>query len=388
MSYRQVKLALGIFAVLLSWMAWPVGQPKALANGLVGSTGCVDDTWTATSTDNPPSPRGPPTAVWTGAEMIVWGLDGRRYDPASDTWVATSMDGAPSARFGHTAVWTGTEMIVWGGEGFLNTGGRYDPATDTWAPTSTINAPSARAEHTAVWTGSEMIVWGGIDFCDDETGRCYATNTGGRYDPATDTWRATSVVGVGGAYGHTAVWTGTEMLVWGAGASARYYPAADAWRAISRFNAPTNRFAPTAVWTGTQMVVWGGVNYIHGVNVFYNTGGQYDPVTDTWMASSMDGVPTARWNHTAVWTGSEMLIWGGAGAPYEEIGGCPGGPFCNTGARYDPATDTWAATSTVGVPSPRWFHESVWTGTEMIVWGGTTQQGGLDSGGRYCASAR
>src|SRR6476660_899142 len=32
---------------------------------------------------------------------------------------------------------------------------------DTWTATSTTNAPSARAGHTAVWTGTEMIVWGG-----------------------------------------------------------------------------------------------------------------------------------------------------------------------------------------------------------------------------------
>ena len=54
-----------------------------------------------------------------------------------------SATNAPSARFRHTAVWTGTEMIVWGGQ-LINTGGRYDPATDSWKPTSAINAPSAR----------------------------------------------------------------------------------------------------------------------------------------------------------------------------------------------------------------------------------------------------
>jgi hypothetical protein len=31
---------------------------------------------------------------------------------------------------------------------------------DTWAPTSLTNAPGGREYHTAVWTGSEMIVWG------------------------------------------------------------------------------------------------------------------------------------------------------------------------------------------------------------------------------------
>ena len=51
----------------------------------------------------------------------------------------------------------GSEMIVWGGQitrGDLNTGGRYNPSTDSWATTSTTNAPAARDSHTAIWSGS------------------------------------------------------------------------------------------------------------------------------------------------------------------------------------------------------------------------------------------
>ena len=43
----------------------------------------------------------------------------------------------------------------------LNTGGRYYPGIDLWVSTSITNAPPRRVGHTAVWTGSEMIVWGG-----------------------------------------------------------------------------------------------------------------------------------------------------------------------------------------------------------------------------------
>jgi Galactose oxidase, central domain len=52
-------------------------------------------------------------------------------------------------------------MIVWGGSNgsYLNTGGRYDPSTNSWTATSTTNAPDARYYHTAVWTGSQMIAW-------------------------------------------------------------------------------------------------------------------------------------------------------------------------------------------------------------------------------------
>ena len=41
---------------------------------------------------------------------------------------------------------------------------------DTWTPTSTTNAPDARDGHTAVWTGSEMIVWGGYNGSPSNTG--------------------------------------------------------------------------------------------------------------------------------------------------------------------------------------------------------------------------
>ncbi len=54
-------------------------------------------------------------------------------------------------------------MIIWGGGDFViaTTGARYNPVTNSWRATSTINAP-APGVYTAVWTGSEMIVWSGV----------------------------------------------------------------------------------------------------------------------------------------------------------------------------------------------------------------------------------
>ena len=55
---------------------------------------------------------------------------------------------------------------MWGGYasccGYVNTGGRYNPSTDSWTATSTFNAPDGRYAHTAIWTGNRMIVWGGL----------------------------------------------------------------------------------------------------------------------------------------------------------------------------------------------------------------------------------
>jgi hypothetical protein len=139
----------------------------------------------------------------------------------------------------------------------------------------------------------------------------------------------------------------------------------DTWIPTSITNTPTARFAHTAVWSGSEMIVWGGSD---GVG-YLNTGGRYNPSTDSWTATTAVNAPTAREDHTAVWTGSEMIVWGGGG-----------GSALNTGGRYNPGTDSWTATSTTNAPSARYFHTAVWTGSEMIVWGGCCV---FNTGGRY-----
>ncbi len=179
--------------------------------------------------------------------------------------MATNTTNAPTGRASHTAVWTGSEMIVWAGTDALNyfdSGGKYNPGTDHWIATSTTNAPTGRQSPTAVWTGSEMIVWGGYD------GFSTYFNSGGRYNPNTDSWEATSMA-----------------------------------------NAPGGRVSHTAVWTGDEMIVWDGFFYSGGEQ-YVNTGGRYRPGTNSWIATTTSSAPSARSGHSAVWTGSEMIIWG------------------------------------------------------------------------------
>jgi len=142
----------------------------------------------------------------------------------------------------------------------------------------------------------------------------------------------------------------------------------DAWAATSTVNAPTAREWHTAVWTGSEMIVWGGLDG----SGYSNTGARYNPSTDSLTATStINADPRAR--HTAVWTGSEMMVWGG-------IAG--NGGVLNTGGRYNPATDSWTITSTANAPDGRESHTAVWTGSEMVVWGGWATNP-LGTGGRY-----
>jgi uncharacterized repeat protein (TIGR01451 family) len=342
------------------------------------------DSWTATSTTNAPSARYLGAVVWTGDEMIVWGGyngsssfgDGGRYDPVADSWTATASSGAPTARYYTKGVWTGDEMIVWGGHtgsSVLNSGGRYDPSTDSWTATTTTAAPSTRYTFTLAWSGDEMIVWGGY------TGSAVLGN-GGRYDPVADSWTAITMSGAPTSRRNmAAVWTGDEVIVWGGSNSngtvtydtgGRYDPDSDSWNATAAEGALTERQSHTAVWTGAEMIVWGGYSSVQAG--YLNGGGRYDPASDSWSATTTIGAPTIRSAHAAVWSGTEMIIWGGYG-----------GSNLNTGGRYDPVTDEWTATATSGAPAGRYNVAGVWTGTEMIVWGGWNSSVSLNSGGRY-----
>ena len=239
---------------------------------------------------------------------------------------------------------------------------------DTW--TALSGAPDGRYYHTAVWTGSEMIIWGG-------NGSGWLLSTGGRYVPTTDSWTPTSNTNAPTARtDHTAVWTGTEMILWGGwdgsdyvNTGGRYNPSTDNWTATTTINAPAGRGGHAAVWTGKEMIIWSGGNS----SGYLNTGGRYNPHNDSWTATSTIGAPAGRTEHTTVWTGTEMIIWGG----------CDDISCFNTGGRYNPDTDNWVATSLINAPDGRFRHTAIWTGSEMIVWGGATENAGFNSGGRY-----
>jgi hypothetical protein len=209
------------------------------------------------------------SSVWTGVEVIIWNgnRSGSRYNPVLDMSFPVTRTNAPPQRTTHTAVWTGQEMIVWGGHAGAGSGDpfrvgwRYNPITDSWTQTSAVNAPQARDAHVAVWTGSEMIVWGGWDPVGANL------TSGGRYNPTNDTWTPTN-----------------------------------------QANSPQGRLRARAVWTGQEMIVWGGTTSNVGAQ---DTGGRYNPQTDSWTATSTLNAPAPRFNHTAVWTGSEMIVWGG-----------------------------------------------------------------------------
>jgi N-acetylneuraminic acid mutarotase len=324
------------------------------------------------------------TAVWSGAEMIVWGgfngsylSDGQAYNVSTDAWrTIAPVTGAVTgfaARYNHTAVWTGSKMIVWGGysPSYRSDGAAYDPSTNSWS--SIASSPLVgRYGHTAVWTGTEMIVWGGYS-------PSYLSD-GAAYNPATNTWRTLAAAPLSGRYSHTAVWTGEKMVVYGGygtscassycGDAAAYDPASNTWTSLTPPSSDLDgRYYATGVVAGTATkplaVFWGGYGSLVASSYYRNNGGIFDASAGTWKSMA---VPTEtvlpgskRYYQTAWSSGDAVFIWGGYSSTTT---------YSPSGAIYDLATDTWKAMSDTNVPAGRYLATAVWTGAEAIVWGG------------------
>jgi len=337
----------------------PVGRSdyKDLAPSVPSVTG----TWR----ELPPAPIAAPDlrlSVWTGKEMIVFGRVEKlgstgeilgstnvsaAYDPAANTWrrLAAPLS-APGYPGNWDAVWTGKEMLVWG-----DVNQAFDPAVDRWRKLPA--APAGRGG-IVVWTGHELIEWGG-GCCGD------VSSDGAAYNPSTDSWRKIALPPVGGQQSPVGAWTGQELVVFPGQdpegktvAGAAYDPATNTWHRIASTTAPGGAYA---IWDGREVLVAGGAR----ATGLSTAGFAYDPATN----HSRRLPPTAgRAGAAAVWTGRRLLVWGGQTFPGATV-------TARHGLSYDPIGNRWSALPPSLLP-PRVDPTVVWTGRELIVWGGTT----------------
>ena len=244
-----------------------------------------------------------------------------------------------------------------------------------WESGTTSGAPLPRYRHTGVWTGNEFVIFGG-NLLGEVPG------DGGRmYRPATDEWVPMSPVdALSDRRSHSAVWTGTEVIFWGGfcfpgfqGNGSRFNPVNQTWKATSVDGIPVGRESHQAVWTGDRMAVWGG----RTENGVRNDGGLYDPVADNWSPLPSGNAPTARFEFTMVWTGDRILVWGGTVASGRPV---------NTGAQLifqNGVPVSWQPITLTGAPAARALHAAVWTGEKMLVWGGLGAGSLLSDGAAY-----
>ena len=157
------------------------------------------------------------------------------------------------------------------------------------------------------------------------------------------------------------VWTGDELLAWGgvAPGSSDYAPTSDGY-AFDPATTSWTSIPPSPLPGKYAQAAWTG-----GEAIFFGVGTDqarwqgeaFDPGTETWRVISQ--TPLApRGGDMIVWTGQELIVWGG---------GKPGDPANTSGAAYDPSTDSWRMIANAPIELNQ--GNAVWTGHEMLVFG-------------------
>jgi hypothetical protein len=306
-------------------------------------------------------------SVWTGSQMLIFGRVNRTYPargfdvlaayrPANTTWRRLASGPGPKGESegSASAVWTGKEMIVWG-----RANAAFSPLTGRRRALPPSPIASRAAPTLVVWTGRQMIGWGG--------GCCgEAAADGAAYTPRTNSWQKLPAGPLAGRYSSGA-WTGRNLIIAGGSNAdgkvfadaAAYTPATNSWRRIANLPVPLTR--AVAVWDGHEVLLIGGQTPIAGRLRLVTHGFAYDPARNRWR--QLPAMGPGRIGEVAVWTGRRLLVWGGETL---RAGVWVAPP---RGAAYDPAHNRWSALPLSPIRG-RALPTAVWTGRQMIVWGG------------------
>ena len=186
-------------------------------------------------------------------------------------------------------------------------------------------APRSRDDVQLLAAGDRLLLYGGCAHDYRAHGGCGASRKAWTFDLGSGDWTATPVspVGVVGS----AVWTGTEAIFPVSGLS--YDPETQSWGRLPP--APLERRGGASVWTGSEVIVWGGRDRRFAAE---RDGAAYDPATGTWRQIEPAPIPLNLFD--LVWTGKEAIAFGA------ELDGRNIAESSHAiGAAYDPESDTW-----------------------------------------------
>lgn len=192
--------------------------------------------------------------------------------------------------------------------------------------------------------GGRFIVWGGSG---TPAGHRVSLDDGAVYDLRLDVWTRLPSAPLTSRRGEAVIAGDKELFVWGG--ETRRWPSLD-WHALTDgaqcdIQLPTwtplpasplaGRIDPFASWNGNAVLIWGGWCRAGRAGAAYTDGARYEPSTRTWRLIAPFPLST-RIFPLRIWTGTQLVVFGGVethGATHH----------LTDGALYDPATDVWEA---------------------------------------------
>lgn len=272
---------------------------------------------------------------------------------ATSVWKELPRPPGPVGDFAPTLVHTSHGLIAWGGAsldsniGRINLGYLFNYNTRSWKTISTVGAPTARLFHGAVWTGKYMMVYGGDRW-----------NTGGLYDPVSDTWKSISPSPLRLMKVTSLVYTGTKVIALGDRSIQIYDLSSDTWTVVAPLAGRADGFNDQTIgFSDSKLFYFSDESSADGI---------FDFATNSWTPFPKEGAPVGRFRYQAVGNfliEGFFLVWGG----FSLTGGVR-----NDGAIFDSKLNQWKALNLVGAPPARFFYEVVLpVGNELLVLGGS-----------------
>ncbi|HEX7277693.1 MAG TPA: hypothetical protein VF244_10000, partial [Acidimicrobiales bacterium] len=317
-------------------------------------------TWSAL----PPSgatPRYGGARSWTGKELLVWGggtgftdmlcngepcppsgvVDGVAFDPATNVWRA--MAPSPLNVVGAGGAWTGSEMVVWGNgrtSGAPAAAAAYDPAHNSWRTLPAGPVQGYGAELVAVGSEVYLITTGGT------------SPLAAALDPATGTWRVLPDPPANEGFLASAV-VGGEVVVAmrnpGGGVLVAALSSGGQWRVVRGFAGPASSHSSAAVVDGS---VW--LSTCHSP--------QGVPVI---TIRSVDVATGAFVERPAPAPGCPDLI--AAGSRLLLLAPVPWDAYPTSYQAFEPTATGWRELSPLPAGT---LGDPLWTGAEVLFWGG------------------
>lgn len=298
----------------------------------------------------------------------------------------------PTRRASTAAVWTGEAAYVFGGHGeaFSDEVLRFDPANGTVERLDGVKLPSPRRGVAAVWTGEAAYLFGGVG-PDGELDEIVRFDPGGGPAGGGPTVELLDVRLPAPNRCSAAVWTGEAAYVLGGrsgdpyldtvvrftpgrgpgggpGAAPGGDPGGDPEGAaveVTDLRLPTGRDYLSAVWTGTEALLFGGETRDEATGRRFQTDEilRIDPAAGR-VRTAEARLPDGLAMTAAAWSGRYAYVAGGLGAD----------GATSAVLRYDPASDSMEELP-LRLPTARFFMSAVWTGREALVFGGSATAG-------------
>lgn len=227
----------------------------------------------------------------------------------------------------------------------------YDPATDSWSAATDYTPACSGGSGTLLDDGKVLLLCG----------------TQARlYDPDADSWTSTGSSSWSHSWGHL-IRLGTGKFLATAGqfltTCELYNPTNGTWSPAGYMSVLRSNYTATLLTNGKVLVSGGDDLGTSAIPVSHASAELYDPATNSWSAAA--SMSTARSSHTAtLLADGRVLVTGGLTHALNGSGSQTSTPLASAEI-YDPATDSWSATGSMG--TTRYAHSSVRLGDGRVL---------------------